>query len=180
MEADRHGQAYSPGVQPVKGHLAVPRGTPLKERLLARIVVNPATGCWEWTLRRNNVGYGVISLGSRADGSGLVHRVAWQLWKGPIPEGLTLDHLCHKPEECAGGDTCPHRRCCNPDHLEPVPMRENTLRGNSVAALNARKTHCKWGHEFTSESTLIRPDGSRQCRICHVAAEIRSRLKRGA
>ena len=51
---------------------------------------------------------------------------------GAIPHGYDIDHVCHNAAavagRCAGGDSCIHRRCVNPDHLEPVTRRENTLR----------------------------------------------------
>ncbi len=50
----------------------------------------------------------------------MAHRVAYQLMIGQIGQGLVLDHLCK------------NRRCCNPEHLEPVTIRENTLRGDAV------------------------------------------------
>lgn len=132
--------------------LAVPRGTPLRDRLLARIRINEDTGCWEWTLERNNAGYGKISLGARNEGKELVHRVAWKLWNGPIPEGLVLDHLCRV------------RHCCNPAHLEVVTPSVNAQR----RAPRARDvdTHCIHGHEYTFENTFRRPDGRRLCRTC--------------
>ena len=85
------------------------------------------------------------------------HRLAYELVKGPISDGLQIDHLCR------------NRACINPDHLEAVTQRENILRGEGVAALNARKTHCPQGHAYDEENTLIltgRQAGARRCQIC--------------
>lgn len=60
----------------------------------------------------------------------LAHRNAYIYGIGPIPDGLVLDHLCHTADpQCADNDDCPHRRCCNPKHLEPVTRGENIARG---------------------------------------------------
>lgn len=78
-----------------------------------------------------------------------------ELHKGPIPEGLVIDHLCR------------NRGCVNPDHLEAVTQRENILRGEGLAAANARKTHCPKGHPYSGENLYVVPSsGRRQCRIC--------------
>ncbi|GAA4237618.1 hypothetical protein GCM10022254_50190 [Actinomadura meridiana] len=69
-----------------------------------------------------------------------------------IPEGLTIDHLCRTT------------LCVRPDHLDPVPNRINNLRRNSLSALNARKTRCPQGHEYTLENTYLGRNGSRECR----------------
>lgn len=76
---------------------------------------------------------------------------------GPIPEGLSLDHLCRHPW------------CVNPAHLDPVEHAENVRRGASGIKAMARaalQTHCKHGHEFTPENTRISAQGSRVCRAC--------------
>jgi hypothetical protein len=70
-----------------------------------------------------------------------------------VPTGLHLDHLCG------------NRSCVRPDHLEPVTQRENTLRGGSFSAVNAKKTHCIRGHEFAGENLGARSDG-RACLRC--------------
>jgi hypothetical protein len=83
------------------------------------------------------------------------HRFAYQMLVGPIPEGLTLDHLCR------------NTGCCNPEHLEAVTHRDNVLRGVSFAAVNAVKTECPRGHPYDSENTYIVPStGGRLCRLC--------------
>lgn len=94
------------------------------------------------------------------------------------PSGLELDHLCHtNSQECTGGDTCLHRRCVNPDHLEPVTHRVNTIRGLGFSGVAARKTHCMRGHEFTPENTYIKPNGTRRCKTCHRAVKLKAYYK---
>lgn len=75
-------------------------------------------------------------------------------WVGEIPEGYQVDHLCKQT------------RCVRPEHLEAVTPQENTLRSNSPAAINARKTHCPQGHEYSEENTYRPPSGGRKCRAC--------------
>jgi hypothetical protein len=121
--------------------------------------ISPIMGsrCWIWDGAETGAGYGFFKYGStvRPDGltSTLAHIFAWQLLRGPVPDGLELDHLCRIT------------LCCNPDHLEPVTHRENILRGNGICALNFRKTHCKRGHEFDSANTRFYRT-SRICRAC--------------
>ena len=123
---------------------------PLATRLWAHVVIGP--DCWEWTGCTVRGGYGIIG-GERGRERVYVHRAAYELMKGPIPDGLYIDHLCRNP------------RCCNPAHLEPVTHRENTLRGVSPPAVNIKKTHCLRGHEFT-EANTYRWKGTRICRTC--------------
>lgn len=125
--------------------------------------------CWVWKKGKNPLGYGQLRL-SRTE-KVQAHRYVYELIKGPIPEGLELDHLCR------------NRACCNPEHLEPVTHRINILRGESPLAVNARKTHCVNGHPFTPENTYTQTiDGGkpvgRGCRICHREHNKRSRAKR--
>src|SRR6266568_5486930 len=96
--------------------------------------VDRSGACWLWTAHVGEDGYGTFSLDGHHQRA---HRIAWVLLRGPIPEGLQIDHLCRV------------RACVNPDHLEPVTQRENILRGEGISALCARRTHCPQGHEYT-------------------------------
>lgn len=126
-----------------------PPPSPL-ERLLDRIDFTES--CWLWTGTTNGVGYGLLSSNNKKV---YAHRFSYEWFVGPIPAGLTLDHLCRVT------------RCVNPDHLEPVTNRENILRGTGFAAKNSVKTHCPQGHLYDEENTYHHPNGDgRKCRAC--------------
>lgn len=129
------------------------RGSRTVRKFWARVRV-AESGCWIWTGALTLGGYGHTWEGGRY---AYAHRVAYRAVKGAIPPALTLDHLCRV------------RACVNPDHLEPVTHRENILRSPiALAAINARKTHCKYGHELTG-SNVVRyasHPSQRPCRAC--------------
>lgn len=132
--------------------------------------------CWMWT-RSTNHGYGQVSIGGHIKRA---HRLAYELSVGPVPDGLDIDHLCHERDsDCPGGVTCPHRRCCNPDHLRPATRRTNVLRGVSPLADKAARSHCEHGHEFTPENTYLWR-GGRCCRACRRQADERRCAERKA
>lgn len=110
--------------------------------------------CWLWTANLSSAGYGRFYVGSRTVAQAT--RWAYEQEVGPIPEGFQLDHLCRV------------RACVRPSHLEPVTQRENMLRGMGLPGVNARKTHCPQGHEYTPENTIPSGPGGahRKCRIC--------------
>lgn len=112
---------------------------PVAQRLWAR--VEKSETCWLWTGPTLNTGYGTIRHEGRDT---LAHRVAYELAVGPIPNGLTIDHLCG------------NLLCCRPDHLEPVSRRENIRRAADARRL--KRTACKAGHPLT-------PD-LRRCLVC--------------
>lgn len=120
--------------------------------VLQRVDQTPSNGCWQWTVYVGRDGYGRSgSNGIRA----MAHRLVYELLVGHIPEGMTLDHLCRI------------RACVNPLHMEVVTGQENARRSMSAPAVNARKTACIHGHEFTPENTYVRPDGTgRYCKEC--------------
>lgn len=108
--------------------------------------------CWEWVAGTDSDGYGrfwVNGHGRKA------HRVAYEMLVEPIPDGLTVDHLCRV------------RRCVNPDHMEVVTGRENTLRSpHRVQAPQRAVTSCLRGHTYDEANTYVDPDGHRNCRTC--------------
>lgn len=118
-------------------------------RFNARLRVNE-DGCWSigdyrpggysWIINDD----GVPELG---------HRFAYKLLVGAIPSDRVLDHLCRNPA------------CVNPDHLESVTVRENTIRGIGPSALNAKKNECHRGHTFDVANTYIYR-GRRHCKEC--------------
>lgn len=116
------------------------------ERFWEKVDVEPAQ-CWQWTATTaGRYGQFVMDGGQRIP----AHRYAWQALVGPITDGLVVDHLCR------------NKLCVNPDHLEPVPERINTLRGVAPSALNARKARCKNGHD-----DWVHHATGRRCRTCH-------------
>ena len=135
------------------------RAMPYGDRLLSKVVI-ANDGCWEWTGAGGS--YGSTRNGDRTQ---VAHRAFYEEFVGPIPVGLTLDHLCR------------NRRCVRPGHLEPVTNKVNVLRGEGPTAVNARKTHCIHGHEFTPENTYLYSTG-RQCRACAIERSRRSYERR--
>lgn len=139
------------------------------DRFWAHVDTGGPGGCWLWTGHVIWSGYGHFSVKSRPVKA---HRFAYEMLVGPIPDDLQLDHLCRVP--------C----CVNPAHLEPVTARENTLRSGGTSAVNARKTHCIHGHEFTAENTYlyeIKASGrvGRGCKACRVESNRRFVARRG-
>lgn len=112
--------------------------------------------CWPWTAYTNQKGYGIFKMPDRPHPA---HRWAYEHFVGPIPEDLTIDHVKDRG--------CTRKDCVNfLVHLEVVTRTENTMRSGGAGAVNARKTHCIRGHEFTPSNTLIRKNGGRTCRAC--------------
>lgn len=102
--------------------------------------------CWLWVGAVQSKGYGSTTNGK--GGSALAHRRAYEAIVGPIPVGMTLDHLCRV------------KTCVNPAHLEPVTLSENVRRASEV------QTHCKHGHQLAGDNLAVKAiDGSTR-RVC--------------
>lgn len=134
-------------------------------RILSKVHIRTdPSACWTWLGSKTPSGYGQMMVGSK---NCRAHRLVYEILEAPIPLGLVLDHLCLNPS------------CVNPRHLEPVTIGENVRRGaHTVCGINARKTHCKRGHEFTPENTFRlrvtarNPGGGRMCRACKAAKDL--------
>ena len=109
--------------------------------------VEKTEGCWLWMGALAH-GYGRVK-----DGKKIVqaHRFAYELLRGPIPDGLQIDHLCRIPN------------CVNPEHMEPVTMSENLRRG---VHFERNRTHCPQGHPYDELNTRHTSRGDRICRAC--------------
>jgi hypothetical protein len=134
------------------------------ERLLARRTITPS-GCWEIAGQPHRR-YGQLAHGTYA------HRLAYEMWIGPIPAGMLVCHRCDNPP------------CFNPAHLFLGSKRDNLV----DAALKGRwrpsprRTQCKAGHDLSGSNVYLHPKrGSRLCRECQRAAGRRWKARaRGA
>lgn len=111
-------------------------------------------GCWDWVGANNGAGYGVFYPPDSPKKRWYAHRWTYAQAKGPIPAGLTIDHLCRNPS------------CCNPDHLEAVTHRENVLRGSNAMVAVHRSGVCQRGHHIRGKNAFWKKDGHKQCREC--------------
>lgn len=152
--------------------------TPPIDRFAAKVALDGETDCLVWTAAKIRKGYGHFFL--RKDERGrpilvLAHRWSYEWHRGPIPDGLVIDHLCRNPS------------CVNPDHLEPVTAAENTRRTppDVFLAAHPRRSHCFRGHPLTAENTYVQPkNGKRSCKTCRAVSwekhYSRKKAKRGA
>lgn len=128
------------------------RAVSLSRRLWAKVA--KTENCWLWTGRVNARGYGLIDGATKPL---YVHRVSYELAAGPIPEGLTIDHLCRQP------------LCVNPAHLEAVTNEENVRRQADA------RTTCPQGHEYDRMTHRRNGKSQRVCSTCARAAKERGR-----
>lgn len=138
------------------------------DRLEQRIMRDPNSGCWIWTGTLNPYGYGVIVVGKK---NKQAHRLMFELARGPIPDGLVIDHLCR------------NRCCVNPQHLEPVSAAENTRRARIAGRPEDTRfddSVCKYGHRLTQDNIFVGKNGYPVCKACKRLAQHKTRARRQA
>ena len=115
--------------------------------------IDETNNCWLWKKGKSIGKYGLFHAYKTTF---YAHRYSYELFKGEIPEGYEVDHLCRNTS------------CVNPDHLEAVTRRENIDRSDWASAINSRKTHCPKGHELKGDNldNYQKRLGYRKCRIC--------------
>jgi hypothetical protein len=128
-----------------------------RTEFLERVTMCPITGAWWWNGSRFWDGYGRL-YSSESKKSIKAHRLAWELFVGPIPEGMKV---CHKYEELG-------RHNVNPDHLFLGTQRDNIQDAVKKGRMKEQKvTHCPQGHEYTPDNIYWKMNGTRrQCKIC--------------
>lgn len=131
-----------------------------RERIARHVLVDD-NGCWLWTGAVQSSGYG--SVGRDGGTSALAHRVSYEAYIGPIPDGMQVDHVKDRG--------CRSRRCVAPYHLEAVTPQENVNRTG-----HGEQTHCKRNHPLSGDNLIVKKRGpgrrpTRNCRTCQVQAQ---------
>jgi hypothetical protein len=156
-------------------------------RLLSKLDTSGGgESCWPYLGAITGHGYGNFAMNGRWYGA---HKAAYLLFvvggTSPDEHRFEVDHRCHTRDNCVGGSSCLHRRCCNPSHLQLVTHRTNDLRGLGVSAANIRVEACPRGHPYDEINTYRRPGvpehlSKRDCRACRREAGRRYRESRKA
>ena len=142
----------------------------LLERFEAKYIPEPMSGCWIWISTIGSNGYGEIHNPDGSHKGKQAHRVSWEFFRGPITEGLQVNHKCDVP------------LCVNPNHLYLGTQVQNIE--DCIRRGRARKrpfaTHCSHGHEYTPQNAYRPPSGGVYCRICIKLRYEASQLRRKA
>ena len=119
--------------------------------------------CWKWKGYKNIKGYGQIWVKPKLYPA---HRISFLMYKGSIPNGMVLDHICRI------------RNCVNPWHLRVVTVKENVLCGIGKPAILAAMKICSKGHPFNGKNLGIDKNrGQRYCKECRRLRQIEYRKK---
>ena len=98
---------------------------PIGERLERSVKIDPSTGCWEWQLSKNKLGYGLMRHENKMR---TPHRVSYEHYNNTtIPPDMCVCHTCDNPS------------CINPEHLWLGTRKENT------ADMENKGRHMYWG-----------------------------------
>lgn len=146
-------------------------------RLWSKVDQRESTECWPWLGGIGSTGYGIFMIDGRSFNA---HRCTYESAIGPIPAGLTIDHVYARG--------CRRRDCVNPYHLEPVTQAENNRRqprfqkpkhegkmhGPAQQPGRKRQSHCGKGHAMTPDNVYMYGK-QRQCRTCKADRQRASR-----
>lgn len=115
-------------------------------KIFSKILINKENSCWEYTGAIGGDGYGRFSIYPNGGRKYLlVHRIMFKLFKEDLVSNKVIDHICM------------NRKCCNPDHLRQVTLKENAME-NTYYAIGTKErntTHCPSGHEYTEDNTYL-------------------------
>ena len=130
-----------------------------------------ANGCWWYPALPNKTGYAATRIGWPVTKSEKIYRLSWTFYKGDIPEGMTIDHLCHDPKVCKEGNACLHRRCVNPDHLALVSQSDNSKK---TSRMLSNMTHCVNGHSLENNIRIYKTNNQMR-KVCKTCSQIQRR-----
>jgi hypothetical protein len=139
------------------------------DRFWSKVDLGGWLDCWPWKRAVGSHGYGALTVESKP---WLAHRLAYTLLVGPIPKGLTIDHLCQ------------NKVCVNPCHMEVVTRGENARRGEPNRQVRSgggwmrQRDACANGHEYVPGSYRMWR-GARVCKACANANRRRFRERTG-
>ena len=123
------------GVSEIRNRRNTTTSTPLKTRNGRLKYKVRDDGCWQWLLNKDKAGYGTCGK-SKVNNENYAHRAVYIFLKGLIPIGMTLDHLCR------------NRWCVNPNHMEPVSLKENVRRAPRTKLTTIQVDEIKKGTDF--------------------------------
>lgn len=141
-------------------------GKTVKEMSLTELFVyrgwtETPSGCWEFNAKGDKNGYGHVR-GKKA------HRISFEHFVGPIPDGLHVLHSCDNPP------------CINPAHLRVGTQADNMrdIADHRTHYFHSA-THCPNGHEYPEDDGFRYADGSR-CRRCRLERDSRYKERKAS
>lgn len=120
-------------------------------------------GCWTWMGGVCGSGYPHINRPRELGGQAFVHRWAWETTRGPIPNGMTVDHLCF------------NTLCCNPFHLRLLTASENSANKRHQRKRANVSIPCphRVNGRLPNRYLYVSPKGDRSCRACQSIRYVR-------
>lgn len=134
-----------------------------REEFVGLVRVEPNTGCWIWQHKVDRKGYGRTWWNGR---EGFAHRLAFVLWRGPIPDAMGVLHKCDTPP------------CCNPEHLFLGTQRDN-MADKTAKGRQQRGERC-WKARLTAEQVaqIKAAHGATQAAIAAIYGVTREAVSR--